>query len=294
MRDLRTLCRTCGITINTKHYTKLFEKLNYHLVTLIEDITDMLIESDIAMPEHICIACKSMLDQIVKFRTNCLNTHKKLIAVKKKNLNSNILEFDSIEYDTTENSKSCDEQKAKTNLGSDTQSYSIAVDAPVKRKPQVKNKRIYKSKEAKTWICEQCGGEFKCSTYLKLHMLRHTGTKKFECDICKSMYYTKNEMERHKILHTNARPYACRFCDKTFRGTSSKTVHERTHTSERPFVCQYCDKTFRSTSVRKMHERVHVNQRNYHCEPCDQWFLRPSHLLLHQQTKLHKNKTSSG
>ncbi|XP_017872163.1 PREDICTED: uncharacterized protein LOC108619859 isoform X2 [Drosophila arizonae] len=43
MSDLRTLCRTCGITINTKHDTKLFEKFNYHLVTLIEDITDMLL-----------------------------------------------------------------------------------------------------------------------------------------------------------------------------------------------------------------------------------------------------------
>ncbi|XP_032587104.1 uncharacterized protein LOC6573539 isoform X4 [Drosophila mojavensis] len=42
MSDLRTLCRTCGITINTKHDTKLFEEFNYHLVTLLEDITDML------------------------------------------------------------------------------------------------------------------------------------------------------------------------------------------------------------------------------------------------------------
>ncbi|XP_001999607.3 zinc finger protein 436 isoform X2 [Drosophila mojavensis] len=260
MSDLRTLCRTCGITINTKHDTKLFEEFNYHLVTLLEDITDMLIENDIAMPEHICITCKSMLDQIVKFRSNCLSTHKKLIAVKMKNLQSNILApesrskvnivFDNIEYDTTESSKTCDEQQATTNLGNDIHRYSKAsVDVPAKRTPQVKNKRIYKSKEAKTWICEQCGGEFKCSTYLKLHMLRHTGTKKFECDICKRGYYTKNEMERHKILHTNARPYACRFCDKTFRGTSSKTVHERAHTNERPFVCQYCDKTFRSTSL---------------------------------------------
>lgn len=41
MTDLRTLCLTCGITINAKHDTKLFEELNYHLVILIEDITDL-------------------------------------------------------------------------------------------------------------------------------------------------------------------------------------------------------------------------------------------------------------
>ncbi|XP_023177944.1 transcription factor Ouib isoform X2 [Drosophila hydei] len=297
-----SFARKLKILIFDEHDTKLFEELNYHLVILIEDITDLWIKNDNTMPEYICIGCKSMLEQIFKFRTICLDTHKKLIGMKRKTINSStllespevniVLDFNTIDA-ITESSDSCDDQ-VNINLCSDTQSYRIeTVAVPQKRKPRAKVKRIYESKQAKTWICEQCGGVFSCSTYLKLHMLRHTGTKEFECDICKRRYYTRNEMERHKILHSNARPYACRFCDKTFRGTSSKTVHERTHTNERPFGCQYCDKAFRSTSVRKMHERVHVNNRNYHCEPCDQWFLRPSHLLLHQRTKLHKSKTSS-
>lgn len=41
MDDIRNLCRTCGSTINEEHDIKLFEKSNYALVTLIEDITDM-------------------------------------------------------------------------------------------------------------------------------------------------------------------------------------------------------------------------------------------------------------
>lgn len=41
MDDIRNLCRTCGSTINEECDIKLFEKSNYALVTLIEDITDM-------------------------------------------------------------------------------------------------------------------------------------------------------------------------------------------------------------------------------------------------------------
>lgn len=41
MNDLLNLCRTCGSLINQEQDFKLFEKSNYALVTLIEDITDM-------------------------------------------------------------------------------------------------------------------------------------------------------------------------------------------------------------------------------------------------------------
>jgi len=41
MDDLHTLCRTCGTTVNEDVDVKLFEELNYPLVTMLEDITDM-------------------------------------------------------------------------------------------------------------------------------------------------------------------------------------------------------------------------------------------------------------
>ncbi|XP_022216020.2 zinc finger protein 62 homolog [Drosophila obscura] len=154
----------------------------------------------------------------------------------------------------------------------------------------IKKKSRPTKKSDKTWICHICEGEYKCSTYLKLHMMRHSGKKEIECDICHARYYTAPEMRRHRILHTDARPYACRYCNKTFRGCSSKVVHERSHTDERPFACQYCDKSFRSTSARRRHERVHTNTRNYHCELCDLSFLRCSHLTKHKNTKIHKRK----
>ncbi|EDV98590.1 zinc finger protein 436 [Drosophila grimshawi] len=291
MEDWRGLCRTCGITINEKiARAKLFEELNYPLVSLIEDITDMWMESDRSLPEYICNKCKSLLEEVVEFRVSCLDTHKKLLEAKRRAIKNLKDEHNLCEDIENVNNTDCVELQQ---ANSKSNCEAVEIQCPEPSKSSAKANRINRrssSKKPNTWICEQCGGEFKCSTYLKLHMLRHTGKKEFECDICKRRYYTHNEMIRHKILHSKARPYSCRFCDKSFRGTSSKAVHERTHTNERPFACQYCEKTFTSTSVRRMHERVHINNRKYHCEPCDQWFQRSSHLSLHQRTKLHKSK----
>lgn len=135
--------------------------------------------------------------------------------------------------------------------------------SPKTAKKIIARKAKQARRSTQTWVCDQCGGVFKCSTYLKLHLLRHTGQKAFECDICQAKYYTENEMRRHRILHTDARPYACRYCGKTFRGCSSKVVHERTHTNVRPFQCQYCEMAFTSTSSRQRHEILHTNNRKY-------------------------------
>ncbi|KAH8358771.1 hypothetical protein KR093_002275 [Drosophila rubida] len=308
MDDLLSRCRTCGIVINKELDVNLFEETHFPLVALIQDIADMWMEYDNILPDYICMRCKVILDQIVEFRSICQRTHRKLLTAI-KNLNqskelSNEVEtvpnIDDEDFNDIEDSQHNDSSEEytpseimlETVIEEKIYETSHLEDNYIENTTKPKGKRR-DNRHLKSWICDQCGGVFKSSTYLKLHLLRHTDQKKFECDVCKKQYYTQNEMLRHKILHTNARPYACRYCDKTFRGTSSKAVHERTHTNERPFNCRYCDKSFRSTSVRKMHEGVHINNRKFHCEPCDQWFLRSSHLSLHQRTKIHKAKCAS-
>ncbi|XP_017846199.1 transcription factor Ouib-like [Drosophila busckii] len=281
MEDLHALCRACGTTINKKLDTKLFDKLNYYMVSLIDDITDIWIEHDENLPEYICIGCKCLLDQVVEFRAKCLTNQKRLVATINMALG---------------NGKDCNAPKSLQNLEADTNLQLSEDNIELKMcgqlaRSKAANVKCKQKHSTSTWICEQCGGEFKSSTYLKLHMLRHTDNKPYECDICHRRYYTHNEMLRHRLLHTSERPYKCRFCNKSFRGTSSKAVHERTHTNERPFSCKYCEKTFTSTSVCKMHERVHDNNRQYYCEPCNQWFVRSTHLTTHQRTKLHKTKS---
>ncbi|KAH8347359.1 hypothetical protein KR059_009833 [Drosophila kikkawai] len=351
MFALRSLCRTCGIKLeNESSSVKLFEKSNYHFIRLIEDITDMFLEFDNSMPDHVCQECKEDLDRMLAFRSKFLKVHRSFLVTKKKHLqwkeNSNKVEAEClkdeselmegsapseeemlqiVDKDTDDmedhlnqdkqDQENDDEEHTEENeqdqkyLDEDQQNTG-AEPEDFPDEDQVRNmdeltassksttkitarKAKQAMRNAKTWVCDQCGGVFKCSTYLKLHLLRHTGQKSFECDVCQAKYYTENEMRRHRILHTDARPYACRFCDKTFRGCSSKVIHERTHTNERPFQCQYCEMAFTSTSTRQRHELLHTNNRKYHCETCQHWFLRATHLALHQNTKLHKKRVAS-
>ncbi|KAH8243704.1 hypothetical protein KR032_009488 [Drosophila birchii] len=320
MFELRSLCRTCGIKLkNESSSTKLFEKSNFELIRLIEDITDMFLEFENSMPERICHECKEELHGMLAFRSKFLKVHQSFLATKRKHLqckeNYKKMEADSSKDEpgffegSFEDEDHIDEDKldqehddehtekiepAREEQEEDDGRNVEELSASCQNDEKIAARKAKQAKRnAKTWVCEQCGGVFKCSTYLKLHMLRHTGQKSFTCDVCQAKYYTENEMRRHRILHTDARPYACRFCDKTFRGCSSKVVHERTHTNERPFQCQYCEMAFTSTSTRQRHELLHTNNRKYHCETCQQWFLRATHLTLHQNTKLHKKRVAN-
>ncbi|KAH8384131.1 hypothetical protein KR009_012220 [Drosophila setifemur] len=352
MFELRSLCRTCGTNLENLRSTKLFDKSNYELINLIENITDMFLEFDNYMPELICQRCKMMLDRMLEFRKKCLDVHQFLVLTKKKEIQKGdtsseaigdayeevekyILQEDDGEelLDVEESLDAIEDIEIVLQEDDDEELYEVQAeleqqererkqqsleleqerernqpkleleqdnlddphppDSPKTRRRTEARRARQARRSGKTWICDQCGGEFKCSTYLKLHLRRHTGDKPFECDICQAKYYTENEMRRHRILHSDARPYACRFCPKTFRGCSSKVVHERTHTNERPFPCRYCDKAFTSTSSRQRHEMLHTSGRKFHCETCDQWFLRSSHLTLHASTKLHRRRAAN-
>ncbi|XP_068156511.1 transcription factor Ouib-like [Drosophila tropicalis] len=299
MYELRKLCRACGKNADDSMGAELFEQSNEQLLSVLEDITNLSLEYDNILPESVCHECKTFLNKIVEFRTKCLKTHKELLERKRIEIEEADIHDDyEVTYEATETDElhtevDLDNEAIQAEIELDEEQELINASPTVKKTKKSPKKSMKRKKSQKTWICELCGGEFKCSTYLKLHLLRHTGKKDVECDICQAKYYTENEMRRHRILHTDARPYACRYCNKTFRGCSSKVVHERTHTNERPFACQFCDKTFRSTSSKQNHEKIHLNNRNFHCETCDQWFLRSSHLLLHSRTKLHMKRLNN-
>eukprot|EP00099_Drosophila_melanogaster_P028242 NP_731558.1 uncharacterized protein Dmel_CG31441, isoform A [Drosophila melanogaster] len=337
MSELRSICRTCGknVTNLQGRATKLFNKSNYHFISILENITDMYLEFDTTLPHLICQCCKVQLDRILTFRNKCLEVHKSFMAANRKLLRKKAIvdeELDKpdveklqqdlwdhtdqemcvamadtaglLREDHNDNEKAKDAEDATQNEKNQEEQVQVQTEEVEHCQEQLHNMSIISKgvsarvpkrtkRNSKSWFCDQCGGVFKSSTYLKLHLQRHSGHKPFACDICQAKYYTDNEMRRHRILHTDARPYACRFCSKTYRGCSSKVVHERTHTNERPFQCQHCDKAFTSTSTRQKHEMLHTNQRKYHCEICDQWFLRSSHLTLHQSTKLHQRRAES-
>ncbi|GJQ84060.1 hypothetical protein Trydic_g10520 [Trypoxylus dichotomus] len=116
--------------------------------------------------------------------------------------------------------------------------------------------------------CQYCQKRFANSSMLKIHMVVHTGTKKFECEICNKKFSQKPHLQSHLLVHTGEKPYKCKYCPKQFAHLSTLVVHERIHTGETPYVCQFCDKGYgHLTNYKKhvfsQHGVVIPKQRNY-------------------------------
>lgn len=79
---------------------------------------------------------------------------------------------------------------------------------------------------ARPCICEHCGRQFKDSSNLNVHLLRHTGTKNYECSQCNEKCYTLHLLRRHQLKHTEG-PYECTFCGLQYSTKSSRVRHER-------------------------------------------------------------------
>nr|XP_016931200.1 transcription factor Ouib [Drosophila suzukii] len=137
-------------------------------------------------------------------------------------------------------------------------------------------------------ICEQCGRHFSCPSNFKLHLLRHTGEKRFACDQCPQRFYTATLLRRHQEVHSGTAPYQCRYCEVSFNNATGRVQHERSrHTHLKPFKCKECDKSFAMSGKLRMHMLSHTGVRSFHCESCKVSFVRRSHLVTHFRSKGH-------
>ncbi|KAH8295495.1 hypothetical protein KR018_012311 [Drosophila ironensis] len=126
---------------------------------------------------------------------------------------------------------------------------------------------------AKPCICEHCGRQFKDTSNLHVHLLRHTGTKPFECEQCHQKCYTLHLLRRHQLKHTEG-PYACTFCGLEYSTNSSRVRHER----------EACKK---GRAPQSKWEIIKKGERTFHCEVCDLWFLRAGNFTQHINSSSH-------
>ncbi|BFF90253.1 transcription factor Ouib [Drosophila madeirensis] len=129
------------------------------------------------------------------------------------------------------------------------------------------------SQIAKPCICEHCGRQFRDTSNLNVHLLRHTGTKPFECEICQQKCYTLHLLRRHQLKHTEG-PYACTFCGLKYSTNSSRVRHER----------EACKK---GRAPQSKWEIIKKGERTFHCEVCDLWFLRAGNFTQHIKSASH-------
>ncbi|XP_030377792.1 zinc finger protein 420-like [Scaptodrosophila lebanonensis] len=90
-----------------------------------------------------------------------------------------------------------------------------------------------KAKEARLFLCSQCGINLRSRGELQLHTRRHNNDKPFKCDLCKMAFVSFFELKLHRRKHTGEKPYQCTFCQKAFARSDKLRVHQATHKDKR-------------------------------------------------------------
>lgn len=78
-------------------------------------------------------------------------------------------------------------------------------------------------------VCTECGKAFFTSTWLKEHILRHRGDRRFQCEICMKTFYKKYDLTKHISTHTDVKENVCSLCDKSFPNKCILKAHIKTH-----------------------------------------------------------------
>lgn len=117
-----------------------------------------------------------------------------------------------------------------------------------------------------TFECDYCSKKFNLMKRLRKHQeLHHSNTpivpeKKQICHYCGLAFLRLSYLKTHLLTHTGESPLQCQFCDRRFKFRWAMVQHERLHTGIKPYKCQFCDEFFTQNRVRKLHEnKVHGN-----------------------------------
>ena len=90
-----------------------------------------------------------------------------------------------------------------------------------------------------------------------IHIIVHTGKKRFKCQYCEKTFIRKNKCTSHERVNTGEKPYNYEHCEKSFADKTKFGTHKRIHTGEKPYKCQHCDKS-ENISVHRLKEFTQV------------------------------------
>ncbi|XP_034665598.1 transcription factor Ouib-like [Drosophila subobscura] len=225
-----------------------------------------------------------------------------------------IVEAPARSQDTETRSKHSSRQNSYENVPADTLHSPVAAPVPSVEvteslitaentepsatKEAERKRRKRQNRVNQNYICDQCGKHFNDKGNLNLHLVRHTGIRKFQCPECSHKEYSQFLLKMHiRVKHRREAPYACKYCDQRFVCSNKRYRHQRIHEglkperTDKPYACNICPHRCNSMSNLRKHEVVHSGDRPFRCEICDVAFNRMSNLRTHFRSKTHKKKT---
>ncbi|XP_072761012.1 uncharacterized protein [Anoplolepis gracilipes] len=139
------------------------------------------------------------------------------------------------------------------------------------------------AKEEGDFQCEICNRIFSNLRLFRIHKrIHYPQVKSWPCDTCGKRYSSKNLLEEHMNTHIGVRPYVCGTCNKDFASKYTYKAHVKTHeVRPRPFECTQCNKTFLNQQNLNQHERTHNGVKEHVCHQCGKAFGSPHNLEVH-------------
>ena len=153
------------------------------------------------------------------------------------------------------------------------------------------------SKPDVTYVCDQCGSNFKSKYGLKLHTDSfHNAKFKYRCHACDKGYNTLWNFEGHLKSHEPESVHlTCDVCGTKFRFMSSLIRHKRQgHNNlkkhggqctkeQQAHVCDQCGLAFSCMTSLKDHKRALHDGETLECDWCEKKFKWRSSLFYHQK-----------
>ncbi|CAH6791776.1 zinc finger protein 142 isoform X2 [Phodopus roborovskii] len=89
--------------------------------------------------------------------------------------------------------------------------------------------RETRHREARAFMCEQCGKAFKTRFLLRTHLRKHSEAKPYVCNVCHRAFRWAAGLRHHALTHTDRHPFFCRLCNYKAKQKFQVVKHVRRH-----------------------------------------------------------------